>query len=53
MLRALGCHVLQGYLYAKPMSARALALWAMKQEGPRALDFRASLFGETSTVELT
>ena len=53
LLRALGCHELQGYLYAKPMSARALAQWAMKQEGPRALDFRASLFGETRAVELT
>ena len=53
LLRALGCHELQGYLFAKPMSARALALWAMKQEGPRALDFRASLFGETRAVELT
>ncbi|HMN76939.1 MAG TPA: bifunctional diguanylate cyclase/phosphodiesterase [Burkholderiaceae bacterium] len=53
LLRALGCHELQGYLFAKPMSARALAQWAMKQEGPRALDFRASLFGETRAVELT
>ena len=52
LLRALGCHELQGYLFAKPMSARALAQWAMKQEGPRALDFRASLFGETRAVEL-
>ncbi len=52
LLRELGCHELQGYLFAKPMSARALAQWAMKQEGPRALDFRASLFGETRAVEL-
>ena len=52
LLRDLGCHELQGYLFAKPMSARALAQWAMKQEGPRALDFRASLFGETRAVEL-
>ncbi len=52
LLRELGCHELQGYLFAKPMSARALAQWAMKQEGPRVLDFRASLFGETRAVEL-
>ena len=52
LLRDLGCHELQGYLFAKPMSARALAQWAMKQEGPRALDFRASLFGETRAVGL-
>ncbi len=53
ILRQLGCHELQGYLFAKPMSARALARWAMTHEGPRALDFRASLFGETCAVELS
>jgi len=52
ILRQLGCDELQGFLYAKPMSARALAHWAMNHEGPRALDFRASLFGETRAVEL-
>ena len=52
ILRQLGCDELQGYLFAKPMSARALAHWAMNQEGPSALDFRASLFGETRAVEL-
>ena len=44
ILRALGCDELQGYLFAKPMSAKALALWAMNDEGPRSLEFRASLF---------
>jgi diguanylate cyclase (GGDEF)-like protein len=47
ILRQLGCNELQGYLFAKPMSAEALVLWAMNDEGPRALDFRPSLFGDT------
>jgi EAL domain-containing protein (putative c-di-GMP-specific phosphodiesterase class I) len=38
-LVALGCDELQGYLFAKPMSAKALALWAGGQAdgAPRAL----------------
>ena len=52
VLRALGCDVLQGYLYAKPMSARALALWAMNDVGPRAIEFSASLFQETQPVSV-
>ena len=47
VLRALGCDVLQGYLFARPMSARALALWAMEGAGPRPMEFSASLFHET------
>ena len=47
ILRRLGCNELQGFLFAKPMPAAALALWAMNDEGPRALDFRPSLFGDT------
>ncbi len=52
ILRKLGCNELQGYLFAKPMPAAALALWAMKDEGPRALDFRPSLFSDTIPQEI-
>jgi diguanylate cyclase (GGDEF)-like protein len=47
ILREMGCDQLQGYLFAKPMSAKAIALWAMEDEGPRAMNFRASIFKET------
>ena len=52
ILRRLGCNELQGYLFAKPMPAAALALWAMNDDGPRALDFRPSLFGDTLPVTI-
>ena len=42
----LGCDELQGYLFAKPMSARALLLWALEDRSSSAA-FRDSLFGET------
>jgi diguanylate cyclase len=45
ILASLGCDELQGYLFAKPMSATALGLWAMDDVGPRDIGFRASLFG--------
>ena len=47
ILRTTGCNELQGYLFAKPMSAKALGLWAINDVGPRALAFRKSLFKET------
>ena len=46
ILVGLGCDELQGYLFAQPMSARALLLWAMQDRSESAA-FRASLFGET------
>jgi diguanylate cyclase (GGDEF)-like protein len=46
VLAELGCDELQGFLFAKPMSARALLMWAMRDRSESAA-FRASLFGET------
>jgi diguanylate cyclase (GGDEF)-like protein len=51
ILREFGCDQLQGYLFAKPMSAKALALWAMDDVGPRSMQFRESLFKSTATLE--
>jgi diguanylate cyclase (GGDEF)-like protein len=48
ILRSLGCDELQGYLFAKPMPAKALAVWAIEDVGPRALDFRDSLYQATT-----
>jgi diguanylate cyclase (GGDEF)-like protein len=51
MLVKLGCDQLQGYLFARPMSARALTIWAM-DSGPSSptAAFRASLFEAVSAV---
>ncbi len=50
ILREYGCDQLQGYLFAKPMSAKALAVWAMDDVGPRTMNFRASLFKESTQL---
>jgi EAL domain-containing protein (putative c-di-GMP-specific phosphodiesterase class I) len=50
ILRRMGCEHVQGFLFAKPMSAKALALWAMGSDGPRSIQFRESLFKETATL---
>lgn len=42
-----GCDELQGYLFARPMSPEALAIWADGAQGPSAVGFRDSLFKET------
>ncbi len=54
ILVELGCDELQGYLFAKPMSARALLLWAIGDRS-ESVAFRDSLFGETrqTTREMT
>jgi len=46
ILVELGCDELQGFLFAKPMSARALLLWAIGDRSEASV-FRNSLFGET------
>jgi diguanylate cyclase len=53
VLLELGADELQGYLFAKPMSAQSLALWADDdRRGGQALAFRASLFGTTGAMPL-
>lgn len=53
VLVQLGCDELQGYLFAKPMTAVALALWA-EGDGPAAASlFRPSLFDPTAPAELS
>ncbi|MDO9071648.1 MAG: bifunctional diguanylate cyclase/phosphodiesterase [Rubrivivax sp.] len=54
VLVALGCDELQGYLFARPMTATALALWAERDEPHDGApsDFRASLFDPTATMPL-
>jgi EAL domain-containing protein (putative c-di-GMP-specific phosphodiesterase class I) len=46
VLVELGCDELQGFHFARPMTARALLLWAMDARSGAAV-FRDSLFGET------
>jgi diguanylate cyclase (GGDEF)-like protein len=46
ILMQLGCDELQGFIFAKPMSARALLLWAIDDKSS-ANEFRPSLFDET------
>ncbi len=49
ILVELGCDELQGYLFAKPMPARLLLMWAMSDRAdPKS--FRGSLFSNTKEV---
>jgi diguanylate cyclase len=51
-LVALGCDELQGFLFARPMSARALGLWAVDDTARRSAAFSPSLFKETAVSRL-
>ncbi len=51
-LVALGCDELQGFLFAKPMSATALGLWADQDDAGARPAFRDSLFVETAATPL-
>ena len=51
-LVALGCDELQGFLFAKPMSATALGLWADQDDAGARPAFRDSLFAETAATPL-
>ncbi len=52
ILRELGCNEVQGFLFAKPMTAKALGLWAINDVGPRSLMFRSSLYQPASIVAI-
>ena len=47
ILSEAGCDELQGFLFAKPMTARALLLWAMDDHKQQAEHFATSLFAST------
>jgi diguanylate cyclase len=54
LLVQLGCDELQGFLFAKPMNAGQLAVWAQladERPPPQAVDFRDSLFLDTQPAE--
>jgi diguanylate cyclase (GGDEF)-like protein len=44
ILLGLRCDELQGYLFAKPMPAKMLTLWAMDDDDAHDIEFRHSLF---------
>jgi diguanylate cyclase (GGDEF)-like protein len=52
VLIEMGCDEMQGYLFAKPMSATALALWAEFDDEQPTPNFRPSLFGLTQPADL-
>ena len=52
LLVAMGCDELQGYLFAKPMTSTALALWAADDDASGHAVFRPSLFDSTMPAPL-
>ena len=49
----LGCDELQGFLFARPMSATALSAWAMDDDGPRGVDSATRSTGRRSPARCT
>ena len=47
ILVQLGCDELQGFLFARPMTARALLMWALDDRSEQAESFATSLFAST------
>jgi diguanylate cyclase len=53
LLTEMGCDELQGFLFAKPMTPQALALWASDDgDAPATAAFRPSLFEPTAPADL-
>jgi diguanylate cyclase (GGDEF)-like protein len=50
LLLALNCDELQGYLYAKPMAAKMLTLWAMDEADHHPVDFRPSIYDDAAAM---
>lgn len=48
LLMLMGCDEMQGFLFARPMSAKALGLWAIDAQKSPQKRFRASLFRESA-----
>ena len=51
MLLALRCDELQGYLFAKPMSARAVMIWAADAPAALAQTLRPTAFKDTQPLD--
>ena len=52
ILVELGCDELQGFLFARPMTARALLLWALDDRSEEAEHFATSLFATSQQDQL-
>ena len=52
VLRRLGCDELQGFLFARPMTAKMLFLWATVDRQGTHQEFRPSLFADTQMQPL-